>query len=158
MSRNLTARDVMQGRVITVSPGMSLATAREIFARHRITGAPVVDENGDLVGAISQTDIARIILQKESDDYPENSYFIGLPAFLGGSMGIEATNLAEQLATRTIEEAMTTDVYTVSPDDRLSVLAVTMRHHRIHRLIVVEQRRVVGIVSTLDLIQILEDH
>lgn len=148
----------MQGRVITVSPGMSLATARDIFGRHRITGAPVVDENGELVGAVSQTDIARLILQKENDDYPENSYFIGLPPFLGGSLGADAANVADQLAARTVEEAMTTDVYTVSPEDRISVLAVTMRHHRIHRLIVVEQRRVVGIVSTLDLIQILEDH
>src|SRR5262245_19696402 len=118
MSRNLTARDVMQGRVITLSPGMSLATARDTFVRHRITGAPVVDENGDLIGALSQTDIVRLVLGKETDDYPENSYFIGLPPTLGSELG----TVAEQLGERTVEEAMTTDVYTVSPDDRLSVL------------------------------------
>lgn len=154
MSRNLIARDVMQGRIITLSPEMTLATARDVLARHRITGAPVVDENGELVGAISQTDIVRTVLGKETDDYPENSYFVGLPPMLTS----ELNALSEQLNERTVEDGMTTDVYTVSPDDRLSVLAVTMRHHRIHRLIVVEQKKVVGIVSTLDLIQILEDH
>ena len=114
----------MQGRVITVSPEMTLGTARDILTRHRITGAPVVDENGELIGALSQTDIVRTILAKETDDYPENSYFIGLPPMLTS----ELNTLSEQLNERTVEDAMTTDVYTVSPDDRLSVVAVTMRH------------------------------
>ncbi len=149
----ILTRDIMQPNVICVAPDTSLAEVRDLFIRHRISGAPVVDEDG-LAGVISMTDIVRSALSKDSDEYPENTFFVGLPPMYGGELG----TLKEQLEDKIVEDAMTTDVYTVSPDDRLSVVAVTMRHHKIHRVIVTEGRKVVGIVSALDLIQVLENH
>ncbi len=154
MSREIQAKDIMQSNVISVTPDMNLAEARDLFVRHRIGGAPVVDDDGNLVGVLSLTDIARVGLARDTDDFPENAYFIGSAGLYGGELG----GLTEQLEDRTVEEGMTTDVYTASPDDRLSVLAVTMRHHRIHRLIITEGKRVVGIVTAFDLIQVLENH
>jgi CBS domain-containing protein len=153
MSREIQARDIMQMNVICVSPEASLAEVRDLFIRHRISGAPVVDEEG-LIGVISLSDIARVGLAKDVEDFPENSYFIGLPLLYGA----ELNSLQEQLEDRVVEEAMSTEVYTASADDRISVLAVTMRHHRIHRLIITEEKKVVGIVTAFDLIQVLENH
>lgn len=154
MRREIQARDIMQSNVISVNPGTSLKEARDLLSRHRIGGAPVVDENGELVGVISLVDIARVGLSKDIDDFPENAYFSGGAGLYGG----ELFALNDQLEERVVEEAMTQGVYTCSPDDRLSVLALTMRHHRIHRLIVTEGKRVVGIVAAFDLIQVLENH
>ena len=153
MNREIQAKDIMQMNVICVTPDASLAEVRDLFVRHRISGAPVVDEEG-LVGVISLSDLVRVGLAKDVDDFPENSYFIGLPLLYGA----ELNTLQEQLEDRVVEEAMSTEVYTVAADDRLSVLAVTMRHHKIHRLIITEGKKVVGIVTALDLIQVLENH
>ncbi len=149
----ILTREIMQSNVICVSPEASLTEVRDLFVRHRISGAPVVDEEG-LVGVISMTDVIRTAFSKDSEDYPENAFFVGLPPMYGSEIG----SLGEQLEDKIVEDAMTTDVYTVSPDDRLSVVAVTMRHHKIHRVIVTEGKQVVGIVSALDLIQVLENH
>jgi CBS domain-containing protein len=154
MPREIQARDIMQSAVISVTPSTSLGELRDLLIRHRIGGAPVVDENGELVGVISLVDIARVGLSKDVDDCPENTYFAGGTGLYGG----ELAALGEQLDERVVEEAMNTEVYTCSPDDRLSVLALTMRHHKIHRLIVTEEKRVVGIVTAFDLIQVLENH
>lgn len=154
MTREIQARDIMQSSVISVTPTTTLSEVRDLFIRHRISGAPVVDENENLVGVVSLVDIARIGLSKDVDDFPENTYFAGGASLFGG----ELTALGEQLDERVVDEAMSPEVYTCSPDDRLSVLAVTMRHHKIHRLIVTEDKRIVGIVTAFDLIQVLENH
>ncbi len=77
------------------------------------------------------------------------------PAFYTGEL---SSGLSESLDERYVEEAMTEHVFSVTPEERVSVIAVMMRQHRIHRVIVVEDRKVVGILTALDLIQILENH
>ena len=144
----------MQPNVICVTADTTLAEARDLFVRHRIGGAPVIDEEGNLVGVVSLADVARVALAKDSDDFPDNAYFMDGPALYGSDL----SGLTEQLEERVVEEAMSTDVYTSAPDDRISILAVTMRHHRIHRLIITEGKRVIGIVTAFDLIQVLENH
>ncbi len=154
MGGEIQAKDVMQRNVITVSPDLSLAQARDIFARSNISGAPVVDEEG-LCGVISLADIVRVALSKDFDDFPDASYFLGFPAFYTSEL---SGSLNQNLEQRLVEDAMTEYVYTVTPDERISVVALTMRQHHIHRVIVVEGANVVGIITTLDLIQVLEKH
>src|SRR4051812_34627816 len=55
----LLARDVMQAKVITTYPEMSLLAASKLFHDNKITGAPVVTKEGKLVGVISQSDLVR---------------------------------------------------------------------------------------------------
>ncbi len=154
VSREIQAKDLMQPNVICVTAETTLAEARDLFVRHRISGSPVIDEEGNLIGVVSLADIARVGLAKDTDDFPDNSFFISGPSLYGGDL----SGITEQLEERVVEEAMSTDIYTCAPDDRISVLAVAMRHHRIHRLIITEGRRVVGIVTAFDLIQVLENH
>ena len=153
MSAEIQAKDIMQANVICVAPDATLAEVRDLFACYRISSAPVVDEEG-LVGVISASDIIRVAMAKDVDDFPENSYFVGLPPLYGA----ELNALQEQLEERVAEEAMSTEVHTASPEDRISILAVSMRHHQIHRLIIIEGKKVVGIVTAFDLIQVLENH
>lgn len=153
MRRELQAADIMQTNVLCLNPEMTLLEAKDILLRHRISGAPVI-EGGQLVGVLSLSDIVRVGLSKEADDFPENSYFLGLPPIYGAELGTANEHLEDRL----VEEAMATQVYTASPDDRISVLAVSMRQHRIHRLVVVDSGKVVGIITTFDLLQMLENH
>ena len=154
MTSEIQAKDIMRTEVICVSVDSTLAEARDLLVRQRISGAPVIDEDGMLIGVLSLSDIVRVGLARDTDDFPENAYFLGIPNIYGAELG----SIADQLEERAVEEAMSTEVYTAAPDDRLSVLAVTMRHHRIHRLIITEGKKVVGIVTAFDLIQVLENH
>ncbi len=154
MTSEIQAKDIMRTEVICVSVDSTLAEARDLLVRQRISGAPVVDEDGTLMGVLALSDIVRVGLARDTDDFPENAYFLGIPNIYGA----ELASIADQLEDRGVEEAMSTEVYTAAPDDRLSVLAVAMRHHRLHRLIVTEGKKVVGIVTAFDLIQVLENH
>lgn len=154
MRTELTARDIMQTDAVVVSPETSLPEARDVLLRHRSNGAVVCDDQG-LVGVIGFSDIVRVALGKDFDDFPENAFYLNCPAVLQAEL---SAGLSEQLDDKFVEEAMTTELYTVSPDDRLSVVALTMRHHRLFRVVVVEGKSVVGLITALDLLQVLENH
>ena len=150
---NLSAKDVMQETVITLSPENTLMQATEIFSNNRISGAPVVSKEKGLVGVLSQTDILREALRSELEEYLEHSFYFGLPLTHS-----PALNASEHLNNIVVEEVMNPLVITVGPDDDIAVLASTMRNHNFHRLIVAKDKQVVGIVTSLDLLQVLENH
>lgn len=154
MRSELTARDIMQTDVVIVSPETGLTEARDLLLRHRSSGAVVCDDQG-IIGVVSVADIIRVALAKDFDDFPENTFYLGFPAFFQAEL---VGSLAEQLDDKYVEEAMTTELYSVAPDDRLSVVALTMRHHRLHRVVVTEGKKVVGLITALDLLQVLENH
>ncbi|MCB0320444.1 MAG: CBS domain-containing protein, partial [Bdellovibrionales bacterium] len=78
---------------------------------------------------------------------------IGIPFFDGGDLQGIAGNLEEM----TVEEAMNPNVVSVGPDDSVASLAAKMRNNKIHRLIVADDDKVVGVVTTFDLLKLLEN-
>ncbi|MCB0310116.1 MAG: CBS domain-containing protein [Bdellovibrionales bacterium] len=150
--RSLTARDLMRETLITLKPTTTLREAAEIFTFHQISGAPVVSEEDGLVGVLSQTDIVRAASHDQFDEFRKGSFYYGIPTFEESAMGS-----AEHLESITVEECMSPYVITVKPQDEIPVLAATMRMHRFHRLIVAEDREVLGIVTSLDLLKVLEE-
>jgi CBS domain-containing protein len=148
MNKTLKARDVMEQHVISLRPETSLIEASKLFSEHKISGAPVVDANANLVGVLSQTDLLRRAYVTELSDFPEHTYHFALPYWSGEG----ATTLFDRLKNLSVKDAMNPYPITAKPDDSLIELAVCMRTHEFHRLIVIENRKVIGVVSALGLL------
>ncbi|MGD9701487.1 MAG: CBS domain-containing protein [Acidimicrobiia bacterium] len=111
-------------RVATVEPGETVRTAVERMTRRSIGSLVVVDGDARIVGMISERDVMRAL----------------------------ATNDVTALS-RVVRDVMTTDVVTCGRDDRLGELMAVMTRRRIRHLPVVEDQRLVGIVSIGDLVK-----
>lgn len=123
--RTLTARDLMAKRVIEVSPDRSLDEAAEALASHHLSSAPVIDSEGNCIGMLSATDFLKPYVSKV----------------------VDATS-----PDRTVRTLMTPAVQSVSPNTPLLSVAQIMSVEHIHHVPVIEKDRVIGVVSTLDLV------
>ena len=139
----MRVKDVMTADVRTVRPGASLREVASILAERRISGLPVVDEGGELLGVVSEGDI----LMKEQ----------GRKDRRGGVFGWLADRDAglqeDKFEARTAEEAMTAPAITAGPTDRIAKAACLMVENDVNRLPVVEKGRLAGIVTRADLVR-----
>jgi len=152
----LTARDLMQKDVVSIAPETPLASVYRVLVAESITGAPVVDDDGRVLGVISSADLLRAMAE-EQDSGDAGSYFEGLLEFSsarGEGLPEDFQNRLEQIPA---SEAMTEGAISVSPDTPLAEIARTLRFQRIHRVLVVEDGVLEGIVTSFDLVGLLED-
>ena len=119
----LHASDVMIKDVISVMESTPLKEVAQMFVEKKITGAPVVNANGDLVGVISETDIIR------------------------------KTNNIGAWSPSTAGQIMTRPAVTVAPDDTLQRVSEMMYDRRIHRVVVAEGAQIKGILTTMDILR-----
>ncbi len=140
--------------VLTVEPEMSLLDAWEFLHTYQISGAPVVSEDEGLVGVISQSDLLRAAVETGLEDFPPRSYYLAA-GFWDAPM---PESFREKLDALEVAEVMNSRVITATPDDEVGVVAAIMRQNNIHRIIVTEFGEVVGIVTSLDLLKVLEKH
>ena len=150
----IQAKDVMERNVVVLPPDATLFDAWTVFSERRISGAPVVCKRDGLIGVISQTDLLREVFSPELGTFGNESYYIGGPFW--ESTGV--AGIPQRLTQVFVREAMSPYVISVSPSDEISHLASIMRSRRIHRLIVTEESGVVGIVTSLDLLGVLDRH
>ncbi|MFY9397222.1 MAG: CBS domain-containing protein [Desulfomonilia bacterium] len=144
-----TAKDIMTTSVITLSPGMEIVAAAAILMDNHINGAPVVDENGDMVGILSRDDL--ITQQKK---LPLPSYFVVLDALIPLHSSRQVEKELEKIAATKVEDAMTPDPVSVHPDTPIEDIATIMVDRKIHTIPVVdEEGRLVGIVGKEDILR-----
>ena len=115
----------MSTKLISLTPDMDILDASHLFLKHDISGAPVVDENGKLVGILTVRDCFKTTL--DACYYSE----------FGGK----------------VSEFMTTDVDTVSPDTSIPDIAEIFLHSRYRRFPVLEEGRLVGLISRKDVLR-----
>jgi CBS domain-containing protein len=138
-----TASDVMTSKLLTVRKDATLQELSAFLAENNITGAPVVDAAGRFVGVVSATDLAEIESEPrawESGDQVEE----------GARRGFQVEGTA-----RRVQDIMTPTVYTVTEDTPVGELAQAMVSGRVHRLFVTRHGKIVGIVTSLDLLTLL---
>jgi CBS domain-containing protein len=141
----MTIRDVMTAPALTVRPDMPLKDVARLLIDSGITGVPVVDERGAVVGVVSEGDF----LVKEQG--PQALRHRRLARLLGES---EATQRQiGKLAARTAGEAMTAPAITMEPSRSIQDAAAVMTERRVNRLPVVEGGRLIGIVTRADLVR-----
>jgi CBS domain-containing protein len=150
------ARDVMQRHVVTVLADASLLDAYRLFVEEEIQGAPVVDADGQVLGVVSSRDLLRAVSEEHDTVLSESHYYRDLAEFSGPDWASGPEDFQDRLATRTVREVMTEGALTVGLDTPVSEIARTLREHSIHRVLVAEDGRLLGIVSAFDLIALLE--
>jgi CBS domain-containing protein len=146
----LTCRDIMTRDVITVPPELSLSELCRVLSRACISAAPVVDQRGRLLGVVSRNDVLRALsVGRGAPGLPSSSlHFLGLADTMSG-----LAEDSEEEAFGQVVDLMTSAVETVAPQTSLRDAARLMSGKRVHRLIVVDADRVVGTVTSLDLLE-----
>lgn len=139
--------DVMTGTVISVTPDMTVREVARIFVDHGISGAPVIDPDGAVVGMISEGDLIR--RSEIGTDARSRTSWLDL-----WSVAHEARDYIKTHALN-VHDVMTTDVVTVRPDTSLGEVARILETRHIKRVPVTEAGRLVGIVSRANLVQAL---
>ena len=143
----MKARDVMTKDVVSIESGAPVLRAAQLMLQNRISGLPVIDAKGQLVGIVTEGDFLRrgeIGTQRRRPRWLE---------FLVGP-GRLATEYVRACG-RKVDEIMTTDLYVVTPDTPLAEVVQVMEKRRIKRVPVVENGKVVGIVSRANLMYAL---
>lgn len=141
----MKARDVMVSPAITVNPSASVREVAKIFLERRISAVPVVDEQGKLIGIVSEGDLMH---RAEAGTERKRSWW--LQGFIG-----DETLAAEYVKAhaRKVTDVMTRRVITASPDSPLHEIASLLENNSIKRVPIVKDGQVVGIVSRANLIQ-----
>ena len=147
----VTARDVMRTDVITVPYATPLSEVERILSDNRISGAPVTDESGHIVGILSLKDIISRYAE-DPDSRPRRGpgfYHLSSEEMLDEDF--DTFEIPEE-SEDTVEHVMTAQIYSVDVEDGLRTIAALMSKHRIHRVLVVEDGRHVGLISTMEIL------
>jgi CBS domain-containing protein len=145
------ARDIMNPDVISVQAGMDLRDLAKLFLERGITGAPVVNEKGELSGVISQTDLIYYQLTR-GDELVLDSHFYQHARVEGRH--IPGGFQVEDFNSGVVADVMTPVVHSVSELASVESVARLMTRKHIHRVIVRRGRRVAGIISALDVLRV----
>jgi CBS domain-containing protein len=140
----MNVRDVMTPNVLSVPPDASLGTAARLMLQKCISGVPVIDDGGNLVGIVSEGDFLR---RAETGTGWRRPRWIEF--FMGpGRLADEYVRLSG----RKVGDVMTHEVRTVAPDAPLEEVVRLMERHNIKRVPVVDNGKVVGIVTRANLL------
>lgn len=142
------ARDVMTSSVIFATPEMSVQEAARLLVERAISAMPVTDADGKLLGIISEGDLVR--RGEIGTGFGRRSWWL---EFLASSRKLAGEYVKEHA--QTVNDLMTVDVVTVSEDTPLREVADLLERHRIKRVPVVREGKVVGLVSRADLVRAL---
>lgn len=149
---DVTVEEIMVKDVICVHTSISLQELIEIFFSKKVSGVPVIDDDSKLVGIISKTDLVTHGLEKELSTIigakSAESSLSDLPDF-DNLLGPEPSQSS-------VGEIMTTPVITAEPTANVSKIVTMMLEKKIHRVVITKNDLVVGIVSSMDLLRLLE--
>ena len=144
--------EVMTREVVTLTPEASISEAARCFTEHRISGAPVLDGEGRVVGMLTEGDLLpqpkRLGISR-----------LQLPALFGEHLGGQSLDeLFQRSRDRRIDEVMETEIVTTRPDETVGEAASSMAEHGVKRLPVLDaDGRLVGILSRQDVLRFLAD-
>ena len=156
MSKTRNVKDLMNPDIMTVADDMTTNELARYLIEREISGAPVVDSEGHLIGVVSMTDIGRNVAEPSDDESPRGSSFYG---------DIAADLTLEDLGQRYVEERAVTvrDVMTMAPktvweDTTIQSALLTMRTGRFRRLPVVGRtNRLLGLLTLDDVLMLLSE-
>jgi CBS domain-containing protein len=151
---SLTALDIMKTTVLTVSTNTPLAEVERLLSERRISGVPVTDEVGHIVGVISMRDLIEHYSEDPSTRPGGSNAFYNVPSEELPEGEIESLEMPEE-SQETVGEIMTAAVYTVGADADLREISRKMVDMNIHRILVEDNGKTVGLISTMDILKAL---
>jgi CBS-domain-containing membrane protein len=146
----ITAKDIMEKNVISISPDTEITKAVEILLNNHINGVPVVDENGTLQGILCQSDL--IFAQK---DIPIPPIFVLLDGIFPLSSSKRLNAELKKIAATTVGQAMVKNPVSAHPDMPISEIASLMVEKHFHTIPVVDNNKLVGIIGKENVLKLL---
>jgi CBS domain-containing protein len=143
----LKAKDVMTKEVITVKPETTLEELARLLMKQQISGAPVVDDKGKIVGVVTENDL---ISKNSRLHIPTILRLFDAYIPLGTS---KMESDIRKMAASTVEDICTKEIITVDEEASVEYIATIMTEKRIHILPVVREGKLVGIIGKKDLIK-----
>jgi CBS domain-containing protein len=142
----MKAMDVMVRDVVTIGPDADMAEALKLLADNDVSALPVVDDEGHVIGILSEADFL------EHEEFDGAKRHVWLEAFTPSHTLAHHYTKAHG---RKVSELMSTDVISVAEDTPVGEIAARLERHRIKRVPVLRDGRLVGVVSRGHLIQAL---
>ena len=143
-----TAADIMTKDVVTVKRETTVRELAEIFENRNFSSLPVVDDEGNLIGIVTASDL---IEQGRSLHIPTVISLFDWVIPLQGERALERE--LQKMTAQTVGEIVSPDVVTVSPSDPVSRIADIMSDRKLHALPVVSNGKVLGMVARIDIIR-----
>jgi CBS domain-containing protein len=143
----MKASDVMVKNVVTVGPDARVSEVAQLLLSHRISAIPVVGANGEILGIVSEGDLLN---RHEAETTHRKSWWLEL-------LASRETMAADYIKSHSqhVTDVMTRNVITARPDISVADLASLLETHRIKRVPIVENGKMIGIVSRANLLQSL---
>lgn len=167
--KNTKAADLMQTEVITLQSDAPIREAIATFEDFNIKGAPVVDSAGNLVGVLTETDIAKTgHMRGDRIEKQRGDYYLTDPLEDLDDRGAADSRRSEEffdkedyspelLGSEVVGDWMTPRVISVLPSATLRHVCATMSKESIHRVLVVERNRLLGIITSLDVVRFVAE-
>ena len=144
---SVNAKNVMTAPVVSIEPDAPVLQAVQIMLQRHISGLPVIDKDGNLVGMVTEGDFLRRIEVGTQRRRPRWLEFLVGPGRLADEY--------RRLHGRKVADLMTRELFTVSEETSVKQIVELMESRRIKRVPVVRERHVVGIISRANLLQAL---
>ena len=136
-------KDIMSTDLISINQNATIRELVKLFSDHGIQGVPVVDDDGYIEGVVSSHDVMK-------NECSHAFYQVPSVESLESNVYKDMDFLDKKVST-----IMTKDLYSIEPDDTIAKMSKVMYDKKIHRLLVVEYEKLIGIVSTFDLLKLL---
>jgi len=144
----LKAKDIMTKEVITVTPETTVVELAKIFSESRISSAPVVNDSGNLLGMVSETDLVE---QDKSLHIPTVVSIFDWVIYLESDKRFEKE--LQKMTGQTVGDIYSQQLFYVAPEAPVSAVADIMSREKVHAVPVLDGGRVVGIIGRIDLIR-----
>jgi predicted transcriptional regulator len=146
----LIAKEMMAKEVVTVKPDLPVEKLASILWAHRINGAPVVDENGAMIGVVTEGDL---VDQKKKFHIPTAISILDSVIFLDSAKKVEQE--INKMTGATVGDICSKNPVTIAEDTPLDEIASIMAENKIHTLPVLKNGNLVGVVGKADIIRTL---
>lgn len=140
----MEVKDIMVSKVITIPDSATYEEAAKILVSNKISGSPVVDGSGQVVGMMTKKDLFKVL-------YPFYRSFYESPQNYAEVESRE--NKASEIRNHKISDFMTRSVITVEPQTPIISAGAIMLAHQVHRLPVVADNKLVGIITRKDVFE-----
>lgn len=156
---DLTASQVMRRTVTTVPKTLPLPALERAFLMSGISGFPVI-AGDELVGVVSRSDVIRqlqaeqVLAEGTSDFYRDADGFHEIPVQNGAQV---SERIGQRMQSLTVADVMHSRLFAVGADQTLRVVAQTMADNNIHRVLVTREGRLLGLITSMDLVRLYAD-
>jgi CBS domain-containing protein len=131
------------GRIYTLSPNDGFLDIVNFLLKHKLSGAPVVDKKGKVVGVVSEKDLFYKLFPSQKDFYKDPEYFMNFDHI----EVFDSFNIKKYKA----KDIMTKSVISVSSEDHILKACSIFINNKIRRLPVIDDGKLVGVVTTSDI-------